>query len=118
MDYIALCSELLAHPRFRWAPGMITDCGVRLQSRAQIKRWLKPIHVDDMPLPDLNDPATKGVLLSYVRKAAKDPEAYACKFDEGWCVQTWPEQNPMPYYKTEGMALASYIVQSSTYIDD
>lgn len=120
MDYndIQLIVEMLAHPRFKWMCGMKTDCGVRIKSGWQIKKWLKGFHVDDSPLPDISDPATKGCLLAIVRKASKDKEAYVCRFEEGWTVQEWPERQEQEYSSSEGMAMVKYIVRSPKYIND
>ena len=71
--------ELIKHPRFKWAGGMRTACGIRIKEGWQIQTWLKAFHIDDMPVPDLADPATKGCLLDLVRKLSKDDDAYVVR---------------------------------------
>ena len=107
---------LVDHPKFRWACGMKTGCGKRIQTGWTMDKWLKSFDPEEAPVPDLDDPATVGCLVALVRKLSKDETAYVSKFDEGWSVVIWPEPNVVTYHETEGLALANYIIGCSRYI--
>ena len=113
IDEIEAAVKLLECKRFRWICGMRTACGVRVKKGWQIDTWLPSFHVDDSPVADLSDPATKGCLLMLVREVSEDKSAYCCRFEEGWCVYTWPEPGYVSYFPTEGLALADYILNRS-----
>lgn len=108
--------SLLEHPKFAWKCGMKTACGTRMRAGWTIKTWIKSFDKDDSPIPDLNDPSTKGCLLDAVRTISKDESAYVAKFDEGWSVVVWPEPNRPTYHATEGLALANFIIESPRFI--
>lgn len=104
---------LTAAKQFTWMCGMKTACGVRIKSGWQLTKWLPSFGKDEGPVPDINDPATKGCLLHLVREMSDDKDCYACFFEEGWAIQEWPEPAKIYYSKTEGRALGSYIVRNS-----
>lgn len=111
---IVLAFDLIQASGFKWMCGMKTACGVRLKDGWQLKKWIKSFHIDDSPVPDINDPATRGCLLELARKASRDQECYVCIFDEGWAVVEWPESaNSQSYHRSEGAALAEYIIYKS-----
>ena len=114
--YIDVSINLMKHPKFKWQGGMLTACGTRIKGNWMIKQWLMKQYIDDRPVPDLDDPATRGCLLAQVRVLCKDPDAYVCHFEEGWQVVMWPEPNVPVYSETEGLALANYILDTSRYI--
>ena len=107
--------KLEAHPNFKWESGMKTMCGVRLKEGWLLNTWVKR-DPEFAPIPDIEDAATKGCLLSIVRRITKDDEAHVAKFEQGWCICVWPEPNVVNYHSTEGIALASYISESARYL--
>ena len=108
LDDIDVGQNLLKSKNFKWLCGMKTSCGVRLKAGWQLDKWIHQFNYDDSPVPDINDPATKGCLLSIVRSLSKDKECYVCRFDEGWSVVEWPESK-QSYHRSEGVALSAYI---------
>ena len=116
LSNVELGIALVEHPKFQWYCGMKTACGVRIKEGWHTNKWLPSFDKDDLPVPDIEGPATKGCLLDLIRKIGPDKTAYVCEFDEGWAVQTWPEPNCIQYYHSEGAALAEYIIQSSRFI--
>lgn len=108
--------SLVEHPKFKWYCGMRTACGVRIKEGWHTNKWLPGFDPEEMPVPDIDDPATKGCLLDLVRQICSDKTAYACEFEEGWAIQTWPEPNHVLYYHSEGAALAGYVIQSSRFL--
>ena len=110
VEEIESAIKLLSCSSFKWKSGMATACGTRLKKGWQIDKWLPSFSLEDSPVPDLSDPATKGCLLEIVRTVSGDLAAYCCKFEEGWCVNVWPEPNYIEYYDSEGLALANYIL--------
>ena len=102
--------DLADHPKFKWVGGMMTACGTRLSEGWQLDTWIQAFGAGEGPVPDLDDPATKGCLLDRIRTLSKDESAYVTKFDDGWGVVVWPEIEDTNYYETEGLALANCVV--------
>ena len=115
-DEVEVAINLADHPKFKWACGMKTACGTRIKAGWVMDKWLKAFDPEEAPVPDLNDPATRGCLLEIVRKLGKDDTAYVSSFEEGWSVVVWPEPNVIVYKATEGLALADFIISQSRYI--
>lgn len=107
--------SLVEAKTFKWMCGMKTACGVRIKAGWQIDTWLKSFGKDEGPVPDINDPATKGCLLQLVRDISDDKDCYVCAFAEGWAIQEWPEPAKYYYAETEGRALGEYILRHSMY---
>ena len=95
--------------RFKWMCGMKTACGVRLKKGWQLDTWIKK-QTEFPPVPDIQDPATKGCLLHLVREISEDSSAYVAHFEEGWAVTTWPERRKITYHPTEAEALSLFII--------
>lgn len=112
---VEVAIELVKQRKFKWMGGMKTACGVRIKEGWQIDKWLASFGLDDSPVPDINDPGTKGCLLYLVRSISEDSEAYACRYQEGWAIHEWPEPSHTKYYPTEGGALSQYIIEKGRY---
>ena len=112
---IEIAIQLINQRQFKWLGGMKTACGVRIKEGWQVDKWLPSFTIDDSPVPDIEDPGTKGCLLYLVRSISEDKDAYACRFEEGWAIQEWPEPKYVNYYLTEGEALSQYIIDKGKY---
>jgi hypothetical protein len=121
----AIAARLMAHPRWRWAPGMRTATTRRVC-------WVtEGVHTHDVPggiydhdmrvrpdngcdplvdlLPDLDDPATCGVLLVAL---AAERICFAEYGARGWAVVLdHPEHGPS-YLGTLGIALATALLEA------
>lgn len=95
---------------FTWMCGMKTLCGVRI-TQWHLNKWLAT-QSEFPPVPDINDPATKGCLLQMIRDITNDTSAYVTQFDEGWAIHSWPEHPSPAHYPTEAEAIAWFIVSN------
>lgn len=80
--YEALARRAVACPRWRWMPGMLTHIGVRV-ARVDADQYAVGWYpdgylssIDQVAIPDLEDPATLGCLLALVREVYGSPSLY------------------------------------------
>lgn len=105
---IKLITELVTSKNFTWMPGMRTLCGQRLRMGWSLNTWLpEQLKVKEIYI-DIHDAATKGCLL-HITRTLNDPSAFVMCFEEGWQVTTFMDGQEK-YFRTEGEALANYII--------
>ena len=92
---------------FKWMAGMRTFCGVRIKEGWLLRTWVNS-GVD--PVPDIDDPATKGCLLQLAREVLGIRSTFCICRDGKWSVHT-PKKQVSKEYDTEGTALAMFILQ-------
>ena len=94
-------------PSFRWMGGMRTFCGVRIKKGWLLDTW---VNGDIQPVPDIEDPATKGCLLLLAREIEGKQSIFCICSGGKWGVYS-PKGVLGSTYETEGTALAMFILQ-------
>jgi hypothetical protein len=114
-DLTELGKRLVASKHWRWMPGMLTLCGIRLNEggsdyiighRSGPTKdgggWVDTVDLDGI-YPDLSDAATKGCLLQLVREALNKPisSVVYSAADDGWYLHTKSQFWPVVYDSEE-----------------
>lgn len=102
----ALAQRLVAHPRWRWEPGMMgyLSGGVREPILAPLTGLHPSLALD------IEHPATKGWLLAMLRRATGTQDVCAAWVGSSWRLYGWIGASALGRFANEGEALASALL--------
>lgn len=107
-----IAEQLVAHPRFTWRVGMVTQHGFAVNEDDMAEHIAAELGPVTARL-DINHPATKGHLLAMLREATGDPQATTGKsahFDTWAAFYGLGDTRALVYLPTEGEALATALL--------